>query len=139
MKYLKRFDDHADYTAYTAATSFARPNTSVCDQEDHTHFNEYNFQDRYLTFKAVTNGTFKFSGNSVSYSLDNGSTWTSLASNTNSPTVQAGNTIMWKANGLTPTSSAGIGRFSSTGQFDIVGNIMSLVSGDSFTEATTAG
>lgn len=137
MKYLKRFDDHADYTAYTATTSFVRPNTSVCDQEDHVHFNEYSFEYEYLTFVAIERGTFKFSGNSISYSIDSGNTWTSLASNTNSPYVDAGSTIMWKASGLTPTSSKGIGKFSSTGQFEVMGNIMSLVSGDSFSNATT--
>ena len=87
-------------------------------------------EDNYLTFEAVDGGTFKFSGNSISYSLDNGSTWTTLASDTNSPTVQAGNNIMWKGN-LTQTSGS-IGRFSSTGRFSVKGNIMSLLYGDNY-------
>ena len=85
----------------------------------------------YLTFIATESGTFKFSGNSINYSLDSGTTWTSLASNTSSPTVSAGSKIMWKASGLTPTSS-GIGRFSSTSSFEVEGNVMSLYYGDDF-------
>ena len=83
-----------------------------------------------LTFTATESGTFKLSGNSVSYSLDSGETWTTLASNTDSPTVSAGSKIMWKAT-LTPSSN-GIGRFSSTANFTVEGNIMSLLYGDNF-------
>ena len=85
----------------------------------------------YLTFVAIDSGTFKLSGNAVSYSLDNGNTWTTLASNTNSPTVSAGKKIMWKGN-LTTDSNIGIGTFSTTGRFDVEGNIMSLLYGDDF-------
>lgn len=90
----------------------------------------------YLTFTALESGTFKFSNNSLDYSLDGGSTWTTLSPNTDSPTVNAGNKILWKASGLTPTVIAGIGNFSSTGQFNVEGNIMSLVFGDNFVGET---
>jgi hypothetical protein len=53
-----------------------------------------------------------------------------LTSNTASPTVAAGSKIMWKAT-LTPTSS-GIGTFSSTANFIVQGNVMSLLYGDNF-------
>ena len=55
MKYLKRFDDHADYTAYTATTSFVRPNTSVCDQENEVHYNPLippDYPNEYLYMEA---------------------------------------------------------------------------------------
>lgn len=94
------------------------------------------YSKEYLTFVAKESGTFKLSGNTVSYSLDSGSTWSSLASNTNSPTVAAGNKILWKAS-LTPTYSKGVGRFSSTGQFDVEGNAMSLLYGDNFQNQTS--
>jgi len=98
---------------------------------------EYDFvvPSKYLAFTATEAGTFKLSGNSVDYSLDNGTTWTTLASNTNSPTVPAGSSIMWKAT-LTPTSSVGVGRFSSTGGFVAKGNPMSLLYGDNFNDQT---
>ena len=89
--------------------------------------------DDYLTFVATEDGTFKFSGNSIDYSLDDGATWTSLASDTNSPTITNGNSVLWKAT-LTPTSSNGIGTFSSTGNFMVAGNPMSLLYGDDFAD-----
>ena len=86
---------------------------------------------QYLTFIALEDGTFSFTKSGLSYSLDDGETWTALAAGTNTPTVTAGNKIMWKNNTtLTPSSSDGIGRFSSTGTFDAEGNIMSLYYGD---------
>ena len=97
------------------------------------------YSNQYLTFVAREDGTFKFSGNSVSYSLDSGSTWTTLASDTDSPTVQSGNSIMWKAT-LTPSSSYpsyGIGRFISSAEFDVEGNAMSLLYGDNFSGETS--
>lgn len=95
----------------------------------------------YLTFVVRDADTkFKLSGasNTISYSIDSGTTWTSLASNTYSPTVASGNTIMWKMTSPTIDTSNGIGRFyTSGGTFDVEGNIMSLLYGDNF-EGQTA-
>lgn len=94
----------------------------------------------YLTFVAEETGTFKFSGttgnDSISYSLDSGSTWNTLASGVDSPTVQSGQKIMWKGE-LTPTPTSGnwgIGVFSSTSRFAVEGNIMSVLYGDNFSD-----
>ena len=95
----------------------------------------HDYSQDYLTFRALEDGTFKFSGNSINYSLDDGATWTELASNTDSPTVNSGDTILWKAS-LT-ASSNGIGRFSSSGRFEAEGNTMSLKFGDNFSGQTT--
>ena len=96
------------------------------------------YETQYLTFEAIEDGTFTFTGknsNSLSYSLDDGQTWTALASGTASPTVTAGNKIMWKGE-LTPNSIIGIGKFSATANFNIQGNVMSLLFGDDFTNQT---
>ena len=93
------------------------------------------YDANYLAFIANEDGQFKFSGNTVDYSLDSGSTWTSLSSDTYTPTVQSGHTIMWKAT-LTPTANVGIGRFSSSGSFDVDGNPLSLIYGDNFVGQT---
>lgn len=85
----------------------------------------------YLAFRALEDGTFQLSRNSINYSLDSGSTWNTLASGTSSPTVQSGQTIMWKG-ALAASDSNGIGTFSSSGQFEVEGNIMSLRYGDNF-------
>lgn len=98
------------------------------------------YVDQYLTFVARESGTFKFKGTGfsvVSYSLDSGATWNTLADNTDTPTVQSGQKIMWKGN-LGPTTD-GSGIFSSSGNFDVEGNIMSLLYGDDFRGQTTVG
>ena len=97
----------------------------------HSYYNDY------LTFEALEDGTFMFSGvsdNSLSYSLANGSTWTSLASETNTPTVHSGHTILWKGSNLAVSTTDGIGRFSSTNNFNVKGNVKSLFLGDNFNQ-----
>ena len=79
----------------------------------------------------MEDGTFQLTTNTVSYSLDNGETWTELAAATASPVVTAGNKILWKGE-LTPSSSYGVGTFSATGNFDVQGNVMSLLYGDNY-------
>ena len=91
----------------------------------------------YLTFEAFEPTTFTFSTNDVQYSLDNGTTWTTLAANTASPQLAAGDKILWKQTGLTPTSTAGIGTFSATGNYKAYGNVMSLYYGDNFIGQTS--
>ena len=137
MKYIKKFETHAEYLTYINGSGALLPNVSACVDQADVHYNneEHDYSQDYLTFVALESGTFTFHGNAVNYSLDNGETWTSLASNTVSPTVAAGNKILWKATGLTPTYE-GIGFFISTGNFDAEGNIMSLYYGDNFVGQT---
>lgn len=96
----------------------------------------------YLTFVALEDGTFSFKKSSantntnISYSLDNGSTWTELQSESNTPLVASGNTIMWKGE-LTPVLIDGIGSFSSSGKFDAECNIMSLLYSDDYSGKTS--
>ena len=86
---------------------------------------------QYLTFIALEDGTFSFTKSGLSYSLDDGETWTALSAGANTTTVTAGSKILWKNNTtMTPVSYEGIGTFSSTGTFEIEGNIMSLHYGD---------
>ena len=92
----------------------------------------HDYSTDYLTFEALQNTTFKFTRNDLQYSIDNGSTWTTLGANTASPTVTTGTKIMWKQTGLTPREYYGIGTFSATGNFKAYGNIMSLYYGDNF-------
>lgn len=89
---------------------------------------------KYLTFEAVEDTTFKFTKAGLSYSLDKGKTWVELAANRATPTVNAGNKILFKGE-MTPSSSypsLGIGTFSSTGKYNVMGNVMSLLYGDNF-------
>ena len=91
---------------------------------------QYNLQ--YLTFEALEPTTFSFSTNNLQYSLDNGSTWTTLTAGNSTPQLAIGDKILWKQTGLTANSTNGIGTFSATGNFNAYGNIMSLYYGDNF-------
>lgn len=97
----------------------------------------------YFKFVAKETCTFKFtshadvSTNTVDYSLDSGATWTTLANGVYSPSVSSGNVIMWKSTTLQIRANAGCGTFSSTGNFDVEGNVMSLYYGDNFEGETS--
>ena len=41
MKYLKLFNTHAEYEAFTATTEFIKPNVSHCVQENEVHYNPF--------------------------------------------------------------------------------------------------
>ena len=92
----------------------------------------YEKQYQYLTFEANENSTFKLTQNACQYSLDGGGTWVSLAAGSNTPTVTAGNKILFKCTNPSISNSYGIGLFSSTGKFNVEGNIMSMLYGDDF-------
>ena len=95
------------------------------------HYNPIpDYADDYLTFVAKESGTFTFTpknSNVISYSTDNGETWT----DGNSVEVSNGGKVLWKGT-MTPGSYSGIGNFGSTGNFDVQGNPMSLLFGDDY-------
>lgn len=103
----------------------------------------------YLKFTALESGTFTLTipANvnatqlaSISYSLDNGATWvttqnTSSAVTITTPTVAEGGTVLWKGSGTqmaTDYSSGYYSNFTSTGNFGVTGNVMSLLYEDTF-------
>ena len=137
-KYLKLFETHTNYETYINGNDAVKPNVSYCEDVNGVYYNPYvrEYDKEYLTFVAIEDGTFKFSGNGIYYSLDNGTTWVSLPTNTDTPTVNAGKSILWKGN-MQMQPYAGIGSFSSTNKFDVVGNVLSLLYGDNFVGQTT--
>lgn len=92
----------------------------------------------YLRFEVVSSGTFTFtamdtnSANTVDYSLDSGQTWSTIGNGQSTPTVSSGEYIYWRGSDMTTESNKGIGRFAATGNFNIEGNIMSLLYGNNF-------
>ena len=97
------------------------------------------YSKQYLTFVAIEDGTFSLRRSSLleglfEYSIDNGSTWSTLDMNSSTPTILAGNKILWKGRS---NIIVGIGTFSSTGRFNVEGNIMSLLYRDDFESATS--
>ena len=135
-KYITSFTTTEEFN--TSKSSLKKPHVSLTKDDMKVHYIPYDYSDRYLTFIALEDGTFQFfGGNSINYSIDGGTTWTELAVFTNTPTITSGNKIIWKAT-LTPhtSSSSGIGTFSSTCNFNVEGNPMSLLYGDNFVGQT---
>ena len=110
----------------------------------------HDYSQDYLTIESTSNNNtiywrsnFSNQGKTISASTDNGSTWTAYTS-TNSgsgttiATLNSGDTIIFKGENATYFESWSIqGIFGSTGQFNVYGNIMSLVYGDNFVGQTT--
>jgi len=148
MEYLKLFENHTQYESFVGG-GMLRPNVSHCVSENDVHYNPFSWAEEYLTFVAKENCTFTFTqrnGYAISYSIDNGKTWEVPASTTHQ-TVSAGSKVIWKSADIMNTtnstnggllrvgSTGGIGTFASTGHFEVQGNIMSLIRGDSFANA----
>ena len=132
-KYLKRFETHATYNTYINGQDKVLPNVSYCVDNNEVHYNPWTWAEQYLTFVALEDGTFTFTpqnNNVISYSIDKGETWITE----NNVNVTTGDNILWKGE-MTPNNS-GIGTFSSTCEFDVKGNVMSLLYGDDYKEQT---
>lgn len=107
------------------------------------------YSKQYLTFEVVEGGTIEFEATdesvskTISYSLDNGETWTDLTSSTSyqsmGGTLSAGDKVLVK--GINDTyASNDLGyynHFISTAKINVYGNIMSLISGDNFVDNKT--
>lgn len=85
----------------------------------------------YFTIEIVSSGTIEFAHKTLQYSL-NGSEWTTVNGDTIS--VNTNDVIQIKGNNSSYGAYEG---FSSTANFIIYGNIMSLVYGDNFSGQTT--
>ena len=128
-----------------------RPNVSHCVSENEVHYNPiiHDYSKDYLTLESLEdNNTFywnaddvnhKYSGNPISYSLDNGETWNSV-SNGEIATINSGDKILLKAvNSDYKYIDGGYVRmccFGSIGEFNAYGNILSMIYGDNFANNT---
>lgn len=85
---------------------------------------------QYLTMTALEDGlTASLSTNACQYRIDKG-TWTDLAAGTATPSINKGQTLQFKASGLTPTTSNGIGTFTVSKKYNLSGSCMSMIYGD---------
>ena len=91
-----------------------------------------------LTFTLLEDGQFSFSMPGISYSLDGSETWVELDANELTPKLYAGTSIAW-AGHLTPiqVDPFGVGRFTSTGKFNISGTPLTLIHGYELCNDTT--
>lgn len=157
MIYIKLFDLTSDYINYIQSEDALLPNVSLVQEITKMFYNpivgDIDYTQQYLTFEAVTSGKFGFikssQSSNVQYSLDNGSTWVNMDFTTDvtklgnlsesdlawTPIVEAGQKIIWKGiyTYVEESDVPGIGLFYSTGDYNISGNILSMVAGDNFT------
>lgn len=144
--YLKQFNTTAEYNTYINGTPDL-PNVSLTLDNNEVHYNKKpDYAKEYLTFVALESGTFTLTVpanvtstymTSVSYSTDDGANWTTTTiDNTlqtiTTPTINAGDKVLWKGEGKQMYGS----NFSSTGNFNVSGNIMSMLYGDNFENQT---
>lgn len=149
---IRLFQTETEYN--NEVSGFEYPTISLVKDVDEVKYmaipadySQHYFSQHYLTFEALESGTFTLTVpssinstymSSISYSLDNGETWIDTAiDNTDqtitTPTVNAGGKVLWKGVGIqTGKSATAHCRFSSTNDFNIRGNIMSLLYGDDF-------
>jgi len=149
MDFIKKYTSHEEYEVNKT------PNVSLCIEDNetkHLHYTKKKFDDEYLTFEALESGTFTLTIGSgvttgdvvsVSYSLDNGETWTTTNNvdgqkvTITTPTVNAGDEVLWKGNTNRMANNYDANQnsastFSSTANFNARGNVMSLLYGDEF-------
>lgn len=100
----------------------------------------HDYSHDYLTFVAEADNmsvSLNYAGsNMFEYSVDSGSTWSYLADGQSTSSVNSGETIMFKAIRLTPSSSDGIGTLVPSANASVQGNVMSLVYYDDFVGQT---
>ena len=154
-EYISLFETTAAYNA--AKDSLDLPNVAYCKDQSQMHYNPIDYSQNYLTTVALESGTISFNIKeametdmitSISYSADNGETWTTT-NNTDGKSedlvitvnVNEGDNILWKGDATQLGFTTGrqiIGSFfSSTCEFDVKGNIMSLLYSDEFKGETT--
>ena len=143
--YLKKFSTHAEYEAYIASEGKVLPNVSICENTKDVHYNPHvpthDYSQDYFTMVVTSGGNIKWSGstttNKLSYSKDNGGTWTSANSST-TISVAVGDKVLWKGT-PTPQTNKGIGKFSGATnvRYSVEGNAMSLLYGDDFKGQTS--
>ena len=86
--------------------------------------------NNYLTMVSLANGfSASLSTNACEYCINGDGDWIALPAGTTTRAVTAGDTISFRAN-LSPSSSAGIGTFTTNASCQLTGNCMSLIFGD---------
>ena len=159
-KYLKRFETHTQYNNYASNGSMPKSSVSFCADDHEVHYNPWTWSDQYMQTVALEDGTISFNIlksmgteyiTSISYSTDDGETWTTT-SNRNGKSanlqitvnVEEGDKVLWKGIAQQlgypeePEYNIYNGSFfSSTCEFDAMGNVMSLIHGDNFKNQTT--
>ena len=97
-------------------------------------YNSYKENLEYFCIEALEDGLqAKLSDNACEYRIDDGS-WNNLSADSNTPSINKGQTLSFKGNNLKPSIVVGIGTFTISKKCNLKGNIMSLLYGDDFVD-----
>lgn len=161
MKYLKKFETETAYNTFKTSQDYITPNVSLVTDDNVVYYNPYvepphDYSQDYFTFEVLEAGTITFTcvpdqeddydyeryNVTIQYSLDNGSTWTSLTTTLEPQTLggnlSVGDKVLVKGNNAVygnDTVNANV--FRGTAKTKVYGNIMSLIYGDNFKNQTT--
>ena len=146
------FDTQNDVDTAIDEKSLLKPYVAYVDEGGgYVDWNSSNGRDwskEYLAFEILSAGTIAWKAQntayttSIEYSTDNGSTWSTITSNTGasapSINVSVGDKVLFKGNNA--AYSSGLSYYNSfngsTASFNVNGNIMSLLYGDNFSGQT---
>jgi hypothetical protein len=141
-KYIKVFETHIGYEEYINGEGAILPNVSFCEDEKDVHYNPvHDYSQDYFTMVVTTGGgNVKWTGKSskcrLSYSINNGTTWSTPNVNI-TLTVNAGDKILWKGNTSQTGDSTGTFSGGAGVRYSVEGNVMSLLFGDNFRGQTS--
>ena len=143
-----RLNNTGNFVQYTEpitinATTFIEAYSELDGSTSNTvseTFTYINYMEQYFTIESLADSnTISLSkgGNniSLSYSTDDGTTWTdlSITSNTTFATINTGDKILFKGtNNYLATAWDKYNRFNGSKNFNVYGNVMSLLYGDNF-------
>lgn len=151
MKYIKKFNTLEEQTAYLAEADIDTY-LGYVDENDTVYYEDAipeRYDNKYFTIESTSdNNTIYLKATNtaitktVSASTDNGQTWVSYTSSTGDSgttlaTLNAGDKLIIKGENSTYATSSRYSHFKTTGQFEVKGNVMSLVYGDNFSGQTT--
>lgn len=156
-KYIKEFSNHTEYEEFVDQVNFdlQTPNISLCNRQNEVHYSPYekhDYSQDYLTFEIVKDGTLIWNlsnsrgsyTKSIQYSIDNGTTWTTITSSYNNTTpflnATKGQRILFKGSNfsyatihqVTYTDGEVVyyepfNHFKGTAYFNVYGNIKSML------------
>ena len=149
-EYIKYFETQEEYDEYVTSGNMKNPNVSYCEDVKDVHYNPWTWADEYFTTVALESGTITLNIpghidthniSYVSYSTNGGASWVDTVDVNDfveetpiTINVSKGDAILWKCGSKYYEIPSGLGGcfFSSTCNFNVMGNIMSLVCGDNF-------
>ena len=145
QKYLKVYDEHSDYTSKFRLYT---PNVSHCREEDEVHYTDGDgdMSSIPLTFEILSDGYIQWvlSNTSVGTSRTieykkNNDAWTSISSTSAQIPCSEGDVFQFRGDNATygDTDGSWYNKFNVSADFNVLGNIMSLLDSQNYATLKT--